>query len=159
MDKKLSKLMILLLSGAVLSACGTGTETEDPAPAEDEVDDTAEVDTDAENEDTEDTEDTESTEGEEIEFSVDIFVEDEAVADLSKEITAEEGDYLLDVMKDEYDMDEEGGFVESIEGYEQDEDEELYWMYYVNDEMSDVGAADYELEEADQVEWKLESFE
>ena len=62
-------------------------------------------------------------------------------------------------MEENYDMDAEDGFVQSIEGHEQDEDEGLFWMYYINEEMAEVGAGEYEPQNNDQVEWKLESFE
>lgn len=148
MKKNLQKFALLLLSGAILTACGTETEEE---PLEDELEDqTSEVD----GEEVEDTEDSK-----EITFDVDIVVDNEALADLSKEIVAEEGEYLLDIMEEEYDMNAEDGFVQAIEGHEQDEDKELYWMYYINDEMGEVGAGEYEPQEADHIEWKLESFE
>ena len=149
MDKKLlSKLLLLSLSGALLAACGN--EATD-APEEVDEPDTEEVET------SENAGDEEATD--EVTFSVDIVVEGEAVADLSKEITAPEGMYLLESMKDAYDLEEDGGFISEIEGYEQDADEGIYWLYYVNGESGEVGAADYAPEEADQIEWRLEGFE
>lgn len=150
MDKKLlSRLFLLSLSGAVLVGCGDqATE----APEETEAPDTEEVET---NEDTTDSAET----ADEVTFNIDIVVEGEAVADLSQEVTAEEGTYLLDVMQENYDIEEEGGFISSIEGHEQDNDNGLYWLYYINDESAEVGAAEYAPEEADQIEWRLESFE
>lgn len=150
MDKKLlSRLFLLSLSGAVLVGCGDqATE----APEETEAPDTEEVET------TEDTTDSAET-ADEVTFNIDIVVEGEAVADLSQEVTAEEGTYLLDVMQENYDIEEEGGFISSIEGHEQDNDNGLYWLYYINYESAEVGAAEYAPEEADQIEWRLESFE
>ncbi len=68
-----------------------------------------------------------------------LLLKGEAVADLSQEITAEEGTYLLEVMHENYDIEEEGGFISSIEGYEQDDANGLYWLYYINDESAEVG--------------------
>lgn len=51
------------------------------------------------------------------------------------------------------------GFITSINDVEQDESEGLYWLYYINEEMSSVGAGDYIVEDGDLIEWKLESFE
>lgn len=149
MDKKLlSKLLLLSLSGALLAACGNKATD---APEEVDEPDTEEVET-SENAGNEEATD-------EVTFSVDIVVEGEAVADLSEEITAPEGMYLLESMKDAYDLEEDGGFISEIEGYEQDADEGIYWLYYVNGESAEVGAADYAPEEADQIEWRLEGFE
>lgn len=150
MDKKLlSRLFLLSLSGALLVGCGDqATE----APEETEAPDTEEVETSEDAADVEETTD-------EVTFTVDIMVEGEAVADLSQEVTAEEGEYLLDVMHENYEIEEADGFISAIEGYEQDADNGLYWLYYINGESAEVGAADYAPEEADQIEWRLESFE
>lgn len=157
MDKKLlSRLFLLSLSGALLVGCGNQTE-ETPEEAEEPETEVAET-PEEETEDTEETTDTEDAE-DEVSFTIDILVDGEAVADLSKEVTAEEGMYLLDVMKDTYDIEETDGFISSIEGYEQDEAENRYWLYYVNGESGEVGAAEYAPEAADQIEWRLESFE
>ena len=72
MEKKLQRLALLLLSGAVLATCSP--ETEEPTESELE-DQTSEVD-DVESDDTEET-------AEEISFHVDIVVDNEALADLS----------------------------------------------------------------------------
>jgi hypothetical protein len=147
MDKKLlSRIFLLSLSGALLVGCGDQA-TETPEDTEDTAEAPAE-----------DTTDTEET-ADEVTFTVDIVVEGEEVADLSQEITAEEGTYLLDVMHENYDIEEADGFISAIEGYEQDDENGLYWLYYINDESAEVGAADYAPEEADQIEWRLEGFE
>ena len=156
MDKKLfSKLFLFSLSGALLVGCGNQAED---TPEETEEPDTEVAETPAE--DPAETEETDNAEAEdEVSFTIDILVDGEAVADLSKEVTADEGMYLLDVMEDTYDIEENDGFISSIEGYEQDEADNRYWLYYVNGESGEVGAADYAPETADQIEWRLESFE
>ena len=153
MDKKLlSKLFLFSLSGALLVGCGNQAEE---TPEEAEEPETEVAETPEETEETTDTEDA----ADEVSFTIDILVDGEAVADLSKEVTAEEGMYLLDVMEDTYDIEETDGFISSIEGYEQDEADNRYWLYYINGESGEVGAADYAPEAADQIEWRLESFE
>lgn len=153
MDKKLlSKLFLFSLSGALLVGCGNQAEE---TPEEAEEPETEVAETPEETEETTDTEDA----ADEVSFTIDILVDGEAVADLSKEVTAEEGMYLLEVMEDTYDIEETDGFISSIEGYEQDEADNRYWLYYINGESGEVGAADYAPEAADQIEWRLESFE
>lgn len=74
--------------------------------------------------------------------------------DVEKEMT------VLDYMIENFDVEgADEGFVTSIDDYEQSEEDGLYWMYYVNDEMPSVGAGEQELEDEDVVEWKLEAFE
>lgn len=148
--RMLRRLFVLLSAGIVLTGCATEAPEETETPVE-------------ESEDTEDAEGTEDADAgetaddaEEVTASIDVLIDGEAVADLSKEVTVEAGTYLMDVMHAEYDVVDEGGFLSAIEGYEQDVDAERYWMYFVNDEMAPVGAAEYELEEGDQVEWRLE---
>jgi len=156
MEKKLFRNFLLTLSaGFILAGCTTDTTEapEDTAPAEEP--DVAEVD--EAQEQAEDTE-VEPAEGE-ITASFDIVIDGEAVADLSEEVTVPEGTYLLDVMHDTYDVEEADGFISAIEGYEQDADAGRYWLYYINDEMPSVGAAEYELEDGDQIEWRLEDSE
>lgn len=71
----------------------------------------------------------------------------------------EEGDVLMDVLKDHYDIEEDEGFIESIEGVSPEKDEEKAWMYFVNDEMAEVGAAEYEVEADDDIVFDLQSYE
>ena len=140
----LKKLFLLLSTGLVLVGCSPdtseapeGTET----PVVEDVDDA----------------DANSSEEEQVSADILISIDGETLADLSKEITVPEGTYLLDVMEAEYDIVDEGaGFLSSINGNEHDMDAERYWLFYVNDDMASVGAADYEIEEGDVIEWKLE---
>lgn len=142
MEKKLfGRLTTLLFSGVLLVGCGKRT-AEKPA----ETDGT-------------ETENVETVTEEKV-VTVAIYVDGESVDDLEKEIAIEEEESVLDIMDEYYDIDgAEEGFITAIEGYEQDDAEGLYWMYYVNEEMAPVGAADYIPEEADVIEWKLEKFE
>lgn len=77
----------------------------------------------------------------------------------TKTIEVDEGAFVLDVLKENFDVEEEGGFVTSIEGVNDDPDNQLSWMYFVNDEMAMVGAAEYELEADDQVTFDLQAWE
>lgn len=142
MEKRsLRKLFVLLSVGVVLAGCAT-----------DQADETQETEQTVE-------EVNQAEELAEVTANIDVLIDGEQVADLSKEVTVPEGTYLMDVMHEEYDVVDEGGFLSAIEGYEQDVDAERYWMYYINDEMPSVGAAEYELEEGDTIEWRLEDSE
>lgn len=76
-----------------------------------------------------------------------------------KEIQIEEGDKLLDVMKENFEIEENDGFITSIEGISQDVDQQKYWMYEVNGEMASVGAAELELNPDDHVTFDLSPME
>lgn len=77
----------------------------------------------------------------------------------TKEIPIQEGDLLMDVMKEHFTIEEENGFITSIEGIAPAEDEKKAWMYFVNGEMAMVGAAEYELSAGDEVTFDLQSWE
>lgn len=76
-----------------------------------------------------------------------------------KEIEIEEGAILMDVLKENFDIEEEDGFITAIDGIKQDEEEQRGWIYYVNDEMAMVGAAEYELSYGDHVVFDLQAWE
>jgi hypothetical protein len=50
------------------------------------------------------------------------------------------------------DVESDSGLVTAIEGVEQVEDENLFWLFYVNGKLADKGAAQVKLEPGD-VEW------
>lgn len=142
MEKKLfGRLATLLFSGVLLVGCGNQAAE---APVETEAEETENVEVVAD----------------EKVVNVAVYVDGESVEDLEQEIVVEEEQSVLEIMDEYYDIDgAEEGFISAIEGYEQDDAEGLYWMYYVNEEMAPVGAADYIPEESDAIEWKLEKFE
>lgn len=53
---------------------------------------------------------------------------------------------------------EPSGFITSINGISQDPAEGLYWIYYVNGVMGNVGASQYVIQEGDVITWKMEKF-
>ena len=50
------------------------------------------------------------------------------------------------------DIESDSGLVTAIEGVEQDEGKNLFWLYYVNGKLAEKGAAEVKLEAGD-VEW------
>lgn len=153
--RKLSKLFLLLSAGVILAGCATDTEeapTDAPPTDPDETEEVADEEEAADDAATE-------TDADEVTVTFDILIDGENVADLSQDITVPEGTYLLDAMHDTYDVEDEATFITTIEGYEQDAEAGRYWLYYINGEMPSVGAADYELEAEDEIEWRLEDSE
>ncbi|HSK17484.1 MAG TPA: DUF4430 domain-containing protein [Gaiellaceae bacterium] len=53
----------------------------------------------------------------------------------------------------------DGGFVTEIEGVEQNADEQLAWLVYVNGAMAEVGAAEITVAEGDVHWWDLHDWE
>ena len=85
------------------------------------------------------------------------LVEDEKEV-TSKEVEVSEKDSVLDILKANFDVKEDGGFVTSIDGKEQDAKANKYWMYYINDKEADKGAADMTVSDSDKIEWRLNEF-
>src|SRR5690625_3779924 len=76
-----------------------------------------------------------------------------------KEIEIKEGDILLDVLNENFDIDEEGGFINGVDGVVAEEDEQKFWAIIVNGEMAEVGAGEFELSPGDEVTLDLQSWE
>jgi hypothetical protein len=85
-----------------------------------------------------------------------VNVQDKEVS--TKEVQFQENEPLLNVMKANFDIEEEDGFITSIEGNSQDQKNSLYWVYTVNDEMTDKGAQDLLLKKDDTITFNLQAF-
>jgi hypothetical protein len=49
-------------------------------------------------------------------------------------------------------------FVTSIGGREADQAKQEFWAFYVNGEQAQVGAGAYEMQDGDEITWKLETY-
>lgn len=127
MKKALHMLSALLLAAGILAGCGTTEQPQQNQQAEQQTEQQVTV--------------TLSEDGEEIS---------------SKEVSFEEGDMLLDVMKENFEIEEDAGFITSIDGHAQDADAKKYWLFTVNEEMSPVGANEIELKDGDDVVFNLQ---
>lgn len=132
----MKKWLLLFFASITLAACGT-TATDD-------------VDTNSVSESAVVQEDPEAST-----VTISIAVDGEEIEDGSKTIEIESGAILLDVLKENYEIVEENGFITSINGHQQDEDAGKYWLFDVNGEMGLVGAQEQELDAGDLVEFNL----
>ncbi|MBL1225930.1 DUF4430 domain-containing protein [Enterococcus sp. BWR-S5] len=92
----------------------------------------------------------------EIEVTVSLMKDDAEVT--KKEITTAEDTTLMEAMKENFELEEDNGMITSIDGIEQDEAENRYWVYTINGEMINTGAKDTTLKQGDQVEFTYEKF-
>lgn len=91
------------------------------------------------------------------EITVIITANDEEVARETIGIASE--DTLMEVMEAHFEMGlADDGFIESIEGIEQNPSENLFWVFEVNDEMVIVSAEEFVPEDQDIVTWELMAF-
>ncbi len=54
-------------------------------------------------------------------------------------------------------LDESGGFINSIGGYTNDFGEMIYWRFYVNGETAHLGAGTFQVREGDLIEFRYEA--
>lgn len=91
------------------------------------------------------------------EINMTIVADGEIIADDTLDVA--DDSTLLDIMSQHYDLIvTDDGFIESIEGIDQIPEENLYWIYEVNEETVNVGAADFVPEEGDHIVWELTTF-
>lgn len=89
-----------------------------------------------------------------IEVTISVAIPDEDYSD-SASYKIEEGALLLDVMKENFEVEDDNNFITSINGYQQDPDDNKWWLFDLNGEMAEVGAHELELEDGDIIEWAL----
>jgi hypothetical protein len=138
--KKTNKLILsLLMTGVLTTGCGV-FESEDVTNGSEKQEESSSV----------------KEESQEISVTVKIMVEGKETDSVA--LTVEEGAVLLDAMKENMEIEEADGFINSINGVEQSEKDNKFWIYTVNDEQVTVGAGEYELLDGDQVVWELTEF-
>lgn len=95
--------------------------------------------------------------GSDKEVNILIITADEEIA--NETIDASSNETLLEIMEHNFDVSvSEEGFVESIEGVEQNPDDNEYWVFEVNNEMVTVSAEEFIPEENDLISWELMAF-
>ncbi|QKY69229.1 DUF4430 domain-containing protein [Lentibacillus sp. CBA3610] len=105
----------------------------------------------------------ENTDGElsEDEIRITVSMDNGAEYVAEKEIEIEEGAILMDVLQENFyvETEENGQFITTIERVSAEEDEQKAWIFEVNGEMANVGAAEYELSPGDEVTFDLQAWE
>ena len=103
------------------------------------------------------TETVESTDTAEV--TLNVSVEGELIEDGSIVTEVNPDEFLLDVMKREFDVVDENDFITSINGHEQDTEKSEYWLFDLNGEMAPVGAHELELSDGDVIDFNLAGLE
>ncbi|MCD5030301.1 MULTISPECIES: DUF4430 domain-containing protein [Enterococcus] len=76
----------------------------------------------------------------------------------SKEVQYSSDETLLQVLKENFKVEEKDGFIQSIEGHDQDESTNKYWTFTINEKMGEKGANEIKLKNKDQVEFDLSTY-
>ncbi|SFK01480.1 protein of unknown function [Halobacillus dabanensis] len=145
MSKWYSVLLAMVMAVGVLVGCGSQEEEGTSSNQEEQVE--------------ENTSANEEEQAEEVTVQVEIAnsKEDEVIAD--DEWTVEEGTTLMEVMEENYEVEQTEGFINSIEGIAGNEEEKMAWMYTINGEEAMVGANEYEVEDGDEIAFNYQSWE
>lgn len=139
MKKTNNLILSLLMAGILMTGCGV-SETQDKTSSSEKQVESSIV----------------QEESKEVSATVKVLVAGEEVDDV--ELAVDNGVSLLDAMKENMIIEETDGFINSINGVEQSEKDNKFWVYTVNDEQATVGANEYELLDGDQIVWELTEF-
>ncbi|MFS1663156.1 DUF4430 domain-containing protein [Streptococcus sp. zg-JUN1979] len=77
---------------------------------------------------------------------------------LDETVTFSDGETVLDVLKDNYKVEEKSGFITAIDGISQDEAAGKYWMFKVNDKVADKAANQIKVKDGDKIEFYQEVY-
>lgn len=135
--KKFNKYFLSLLTVTTLTFTGCGNQS-----TTEQKDTTTTEQTEANNPETTD-----------VEISIKDTVNDKEI--LTEDAKIDENG-LKDYLEKNHKAVFEDGMMTELEGIKQDEKEGQYWMYYVNDEMADVGIGDYVPKAGDEIEFRFE---
>lgn len=72
-----------------------------------------------------------------------------------KEVFFKKGDDLLSILKRNFEVKEDNGFITSLEGHSQDEKNQLYWMFTVDGKSATTGAKEIKLNDGQSVIFNL----
>lgn len=76
-----------------------------------------------------------------------------------QEFKVKKDEFLLNVLKDNYNVVEEDNFITSIDDKNQNPNENIYWTYTVNGDFASVGANEYKLQDKDKIIFTLDKME
>ncbi|RDY70133.1 DUF4430 domain-containing protein [Halobacillus trueperi] len=133
MKKWNTLLTAMILAVGMLAGCGTQEGSETSATQEEQV--------------------------QEVTVQVQLSKNDGAEMIAEDEITVEEGTTLMEVMEDNYEVEQSEGFINSIEGIAGNQEEKMAWMYTINGDEAMVGANEYEVEDGDEIVFDYQSWE
>ncbi|WP_164668730.1 DUF4430 domain-containing protein [Virgibacillus doumboii] len=147
MNKWFLRIASVLVVFGLLVGCG----------AEEQDQEQVQVETNNQNEESTSGENTEEQNEDTVRITISKGNGDEYLNE--KEIEIEEGAILMEVMKNNFELKEDGGFITSIEGVAAKESEKTFWAIMVNGEMAQVGAKELKLSPGDEVTLDLQSYE
>ncbi len=152
--KKWSQYLLVLMAAIGLFFT-TGCAQTEESPADEQKQEEPKQEESAATE-TEEPAATESGEAETEQVEIQVVSDDgETVSEKAIEAN---GDNLLAIMKENFEIEEKDGFIQSIEGKAQSEADNKFWVYEVDGEQTTVGAQEFTPEGGEEIVWKLTQF-
>ncbi|EHI70299.1 DUF4430 domain-containing protein [Streptococcus ictaluri] len=75
---------------------------------------------------------------------------------IDEKVAFDKGETVLEVLKENYKVQEKDGFITAIDGIEQDTKAQKYWFFKVNGKMADKGANQLKVKDGDKIEFYQE---
>lgn len=76
---------------------------------------------------------------------------------IDEKVPFQKGDTVMEILKENYKVKEEKGFIKAIDNYHQDEKKQVYWFFKVNDKMASKGADALQVKKGDVIYFYLDS--
>lgn len=130
--KKIISGIVLAISLVGLAACTNDTKTESTAST---------------------TQSTSMSEATEQQATITIQEDGKDIS--SKTIEFKDGESVYDALKNNFSIEDKDGFITKIDGKEQDQSANKYWMYTINGEDASKGAKDIQLKAGDKIIFNL----
>lgn len=146
MNKWLFRMASFLLVAGLLMGCGSDGDNENSNNTNQTETNTTESNSPGENI------------GDEDKVTITLSIDDKSEYIDELEAPIEEGDILMDVLKETFAVEEEGGFINSIQGVGPEEDEDKAWIFSINGEMAEKGADEIELTPGDEISFDFQAF-
>ena len=89
------------------------------------------------------------------ELTVNIVLKEDHKEFDSKEISVSKQTVLYDVLKENYEIEDNDGFITSIDGHKQNEKDNKYWLYSINGKQAEKGVKETKVEDGDNVVFDL----
>lgn len=138
--KKLIKVILVLMGTFVIAGCSN----DDGKQASDSISQTTEMTT---------------VSSEKEEQKATVLLNEDGKKISSKEVVFQAGDTLYDVMDKNFDLEDDKGFITSIDGHKQDEEDDKYWTYTIDDKEVLKGATEVELKGGEKIDFDLSKME
>ncbi len=98
---------------------------------------------------------TQLSENQQKQQTAQITIQEDGKTVTNQTVSFKTGDTLLNVLKEHFIIEEEQGFITSIEGHSQEKDKQKYWTFTIDGERATKGAKDIKLKKNQRIVFDL----